>query len=159
MEEVLTILIADDNIYMKDMVALSIKNDARFEIIGVAENGEKEIELIKELKPNIVITDLKKGNTFSGLDIIREIKNNSEDVPIFFIISASTHYYFQEIMKLGIRYFLNKPCDNNRILEKLDDIYNDVYPKRIMILQDNQIETDNRNFFNKLLHTLKKRMN
>lgn len=158
MEEVLTILIADDNIYMKDMVALSIKNDARFEIIGVAENGEKEIELIKELKPNIVITDLKKGNTFSGLDIIREIKANSEYVPIFFIISASTHYYFQEIMKLGIRYFLNKPCNDDRILEKLDDIYNDVYPKRIMILQDNQIETDNRNFFNKLLHTLKKRM-
>lgn len=65
MEEVLTILIADDNIYMKDMVALSIKNDARFEIIGVAENGEKEIELIKELKPNIVITDLKKGNEWT----------------------------------------------------------------------------------------------
>lgn len=158
MEKVLTILIADDNIYMKDMVALSIKNDARFEIIGVAENGEKEIELIKELKPNIVITDLKKGNEWSGLDIIKEIKDNSEYEPIFFIISASTHYYFQEIMKLGVRYILNKPCDNNKILEKLDDIYNDVYPKRIMILQDNQIETDNRNFFNKLLHTLKKRM-
>lgn len=158
MKEKLTILIADDNIYMKDMVAFSIKNDERFEIIGVAENEEKEIELIKELKPNIVITDLKKGNTFSGLDIIREIKTNSEYVPIFFIISASTHYYFQEIMKLGIRYFLNKPCNDDRILEKLDDIYNDVYPKRIMILQDNQIETDNRNFFNKLLHTLKKRM-
>lgn len=158
MEEVLTILIADDNIYMKDMVALSIKNDARFEIIGVAENGEKEIELIKELKPNIVITDLKKGNEWSGLDIIKEIKDNNEYEPIFFIISASTHYYFQEIMKSGVRYILNKPCDNDRILEKLDDIYNDVYPKRIMILQDNQIETDNRNFFNKLLHTLKKRM-
>lgn len=158
MEEVLTILIADDNIYMKDMVALSIKNDARFEIIGVAENGEKEIELIKELKPNIVITDLKKGNEWSGLDIIREIKANSEYIPIFFVISASTHCYFKEIMNLGIKYLLNKPCDNNRILEKLDDIYNDVYPKRIMILQDNQIETDNRNFFNKLLHTLKKRM-
>lgn len=158
MEETLTILIADDNIYMKDMVALSIKNDARFEIIGVAEDGDKEIELIKKIKPNIVITDLKKGNKWCGLDIIREIKANSEYVPIFFVISASTHCYFKEIMNLGIKYLLNKPCDNNRILEKLDDIYNDVYPKKIMILQDNQIETDNRNFFNKLLHTLKKRM-
>lgn len=130
MEEKLTILIADDNTYMKDMVEFSIKNDERFEIIGVAENGEKEIELIKELKPNIVITDLKKGNNWSGLDIIRKIKANSEYVPIFFIISASTHYYFQEIMKLGVRYFLNKPCNNDRILEKLDEIYNDVYPKK-----------------------------
>lgn len=60
MEEKLTILIADDNTYMKDMVEFSIKNDERLEIIGVAENGEKEIELIKELKPNIVITDFRK---------------------------------------------------------------------------------------------------
>ena len=60
MEEKLTILIADYNTYMKDMVEFSIKNDERLEIIGVAENGEKEIELIKELKPNIVITDFRK---------------------------------------------------------------------------------------------------
>ena len=41
----------------------------------------------------------------------------------------------------------------------LGRIYDDVYPKKIINLSDNrQIETDNRNFFNKLLNKLKKRM-
>ncbi|MGN0973413.1 MAG: response regulator [Bacilli bacterium] len=159
MEETLTILVADDNVYMADLIAITIKNDTRFKVIGVAKDGKEEIELIKKLKPSIVISDLKKGTTWCGLDIIKELQKSSEEMPIFFIISASTYNYYTEIRELNIRYFLNKPCDNERILEMLDRIYDDVYPKKIMNLSQNrEIETDNRNFFNKLLNKLKKRM-
>lgn len=159
MEETLTILVADDNTYMADLIAISIKNDTRFKIIGVAKDGKEEIDLIKKIKPSIVISDLKKGTTWCGLDIIKEIQKHSEEIPIFFIISASTYSYYAEIRELGIRYFLNKPCDNEKILEMLDRIYDDVYPKKIINLSQNRaIETDNRNFFNKLLNKLKKRM-
>lgn len=159
MEETLTILVADDNIYMADLVARSIKDDPRFKIIGVAKDGEEELDLIKELKPKIVISDLKKGTTWCGLDIIKELQKSNEEKPIFFIISASTYSYYAEIRELKIKYFLNKPCDNDKILEVLDRIYDDVYPKKIMNLSQNrEIETDNRNFFNKLLNKLKKRI-
>ena len=159
MEETLTILVADDNVYMADLIAIAIKNDTRFKIIGVAKDGEEEINLIKKLKPSIVISDLKKGTTWCGLDIIKQLQNNSEEIPIFFIISASTYSYYAEIRELGIRYFLNKPCDTERIFEMLDRIYDDIYPKKIIELSQNrEIETDNRNFFNKLLNKLKKRM-
>lgn len=159
MKETLTILVADDNTYMADLVAISIKDDTRFKIIGVAKDREEEIDLINKMKPNIVISDLKKGTTWSGLDIIKELKNSNENLPIFFIISASTYHYYSEIRELGIKYFLNKPCDNSKIFEMLDRIYEDVYPKKIIKLEENrEIETDNRNFFNKLLNKLKKRM-
>ena len=71
MEETLTILVADDNIYMADLIAITIKNDTRFKIIGVAKDGKEEIDLIKKLKPSIVISDLKKGATWCGLDFIK----------------------------------------------------------------------------------------
>ena len=159
MEETLTILVADDNIYMADLIAISIKDDTRFKIIGVAKDGKEEIELINKLKPKIVISDLKKGATWCGLDIIKEIQKSNEETPIFFIISASTYSYYAEMRELNIKYFLNKPCDNNRILEMLDRIYDEFYPKKIMNLSQNRkIETDNRNFFNKLLNKLKKRI-
>lgn len=159
MEETLTILVADNNAYMADLVAISIKDDTRFKIIGVAKDSEEEVELINKLKPSIVISDLRKGTSWCGLDIIKELKNNTENVPIFFIISASTYHYYSEIRELGIKYFLNKPCDYRKIFEMLDRIYEDVYPKKIIKLEENrEIETDNRNFFNKLLKKLKKRM-
>ena len=159
MEETLTILVADDNTYMADLIAISIKNDTRFKIIGVAKDEAEEINLIKNLKPNIVISDLKKGTTWCGLDIIKKLQNSNEQIPIFFIISASTYHYYKEIRELNINYFLNKPCENTKILEMLDRIYEDLYPKRIITIPENrQIETDNRNFFYKLLNKLKKRM-
>ena len=159
MEETLTILVADDNVYMADLIGISIKNDTRFKIIGVAKDGKEEIELINKLKPKIVISDLKKGEDWCGLDIIKELQKTCEKMPIIFIISASTYNYYTEIRNLNIKYFLNKPCNNNKILEMLDRIYDDVYPKKIVNLSDDRkIETDNRNFFNKLLNKLKKRM-
>ena len=131
MEETLTILVADDNIYMADLIAISIKDDTRFKIIGVAKDGKEEIELINKLKPKIVISDLKKGATWCGLDIIKEIQKSNEETPIFFIISASTYSYYAEMRELNIKYFLNKPCDNNRILEMLDRIYDEFYQRKL----------------------------
>ena len=159
MEQTLTILVADDNAYMADLIAMSIKDDKRFEIIGVAKDIKEEINLISKLKPNIVISDLKKGTTWSGLDIIKELQNSNDKIPIFFIISASTYDYYKEIIELNIKYFLNKPCDNNRILEMLDRIYNDIYPKKMINIGENRkIEVTNRNFFYKLLNIIKKRI-
>lgn len=159
MEETLTILVADDNIYMKDMIAMTIKNDIRFKIVGVAKDSKEEIDLIQKLKPSIVISDLKKGTTWCGLDIIKELQKSNDEMPIFFIISASTYHYYNEIRELNIKYFLNKPCDNDRVLEMLDRIYDEVYPKKIINIEENRkIETDNRNFFNKLLNIIKKRI-
>lgn len=159
MEQILTILVADDNAYMADLIAMSIKNDKRFKIIGVAKDSNEEIELTQKLKPNIVISDLKKGTIWSGLDIIKKLQDSNDKIPIFFIISASTNDYYKEIRELNIKYFLNKPCDNNRILEILDRIYDEIYPKKIINIEENQIiKVNNRNFFNKLLNIIKRRI-
>ena len=159
MEQILTILVADDNAYMADLIAMSIKNDKRFKIIGVAKDSNEEIELTQKLKPNIVISDLKKGTIWCGLDIIKKLQDSNDKIPIFFIISASTNDYYKEIRELNIKYFLNKPCDNNRILEILDRIYDEIYPKKIINIEENQIiKINNRNFFNKLLNIIKRRI-
>ena len=88
MNETLTIIVADDNACMSDFINHIIENDNRFEFIGSAKDEKDEIELINTLKPSIVITDLKKGNRWTGIDIIKEIQDNNDEVPIFFDITA-----------------------------------------------------------------------
>ena len=86
MEEILTIIVADDNAYMSDFMSKIIKEDSRFKFIGFAKDEKEEIELINSLKPNVVITDLKKGNKWTGIDIIKEVQDNNEIAPKFIII-------------------------------------------------------------------------
>lgn len=159
MEEILTIIVADDNAYMSDFMSKIIKEDSRFKFIGFAKDEKEEIELINSLKPNIVITDLKKGNKWTGIDIIKEVQDNNEIAPIFFVTSASIYYYYDKLKELKIRYFLNKPFDIEQVKEVLNRIYNDVFPKQIVELKENKkIETNNNNFFNKLRRIIKNRI-
>lgn len=146
-EEILTIIVADDNAYMSDFMSKIIKEDSRFKFIGFAKDEKEEIELINSLKPNVVITDLKKGNKWTGIDIIKEVQDNNEIAPIFFVTSASIYYYYDKLKELKIRYFLNKPFDIEQVKEVLNRIYDDVFPKQIVELTENKkIETNNNIF-------------
>ena len=44
-EEILTIIVADDNAYMSDFMSKIIKEDSRFKFIGFAKDEKEEIEL------------------------------------------------------------------------------------------------------------------
>jgi len=159
MEETLSILIADDNIGMADYIKSILTNNSKFRIIGIAKDKKEEIEFIMNFTPDVVITDLKKGNSWSGIDIIKEVQNNCEKVPMFFIISASAISYIDEMRKLKIRYYLNKPFDAEYVLRVLNKIYDEFFPKQIIeINEKNEIETNDYNFFNKLRNLIKRKV-
>ena len=156
MDEVLKIIIADDNYALVDFMKKIIEEDKRFEVVGIATNDEEEVKLIEREKPNVVITDLKRNNEYTGIDIIERYKNK-EHKPIFFIISAMAMYYIEDIRRLDIRYYLNKPFDNDRLLDKMNDIYEGVYPKRMILVQDMEIKFHRENFFDRFCNILKRR--
>lgn len=159
MEETLSILIADDNIGIADYIKSILTNNSKFRIIGIAKDKKEEIEFIMNFTPDVVITDLKKGNSWSGIDIIKEVQNNCEKVPMFFIISASAISYIDEMRKLKIRYYLNKPFDAEYVLRVLNKIYDEFFPKQIIeINEKNEIETNDYNFFNKLRNLIKRKV-
>ena len=156
MNEILKIIIADDNLALVDFMKASIEKDTRFKVVGIATNDKEEIDLIEREKPNVVITDLKRNNEYTGIDIIERYKNK-EHKPIFFIISSDWSYHIEDIRRLDIRYYLNKPFDNDRLLDKMNDIYGGVYPKRMILVQDMEIKFHRENFFDRFCNILKRR--
>ena len=131
MNEVLKIIIADDNQIAVDMIKRKIEENEKYKVIGIAKDEEEEIKLIKDIKPNLVITDIRKKNGWTGLDIIKQFENE-DNKPIFFVISGSTENYIEEIRTLQIKYYLNKPYNFDDITRILSYIYNDIYPMSII---------------------------
>lgn len=157
MEEILKVIIADDNLALVDFMKSSIEKDTRFKVVGIATNDEEEIELIEKEKPNVVITDLKRNDQYTGFNIIEKYKDE-EYKPIFFIISAMAMCYIEDIRRLNIRYYLNKPFNNDRLLNKMNDIYEEVYPKRLILMQDTGVKFHRENFFERFCNILKRRV-
>ena len=157
MEEILKVIIADDNLALVDFMKSSIEKDTRFKVVGIATNDEEEIELIEKEKPNVVITDLKRNDQYTGFNIIEKYKDE-EYKPIFFIISAMAMCYIEDIRRLNIRYYLDKPFNNDRLLNKMNDIYGEVYPKRLILMQDTGVKFHRENFFERFCNILKRRV-
>lgn len=157
MKEIIKVIIADDNLALVDFMKESIEKDTRFKVVGIATNDEEEMELIEKEKPNVVITDLKRNDQYTGFHIIEKYKDE-EYKPIFFIISAMAICYIEDIRRLNIRYYLNKPFSNDKLLEKMDEIYEEVYPKRMILMQDTEIKFHRENFFERFCNILKRRV-
>lgn len=124
MNKTLNVLITDNNEIITNIISGYLTNDKRFNILTPEDNEDNEIELINKLKPDIVITNLKKKNGWTGMNIIRYFKNNNF-CPKFFIISGSIYEYKDEISELNIRYYLQKPFISSEMVQILNKIYED----------------------------------
>ena len=77
------VLIVEDEIRIREgLESLLSKFQDEFELIGKAEDGAEGLEAIRELRPDIVITDVKMPN-MDGLDMLRQVmagRNNTKGI-------------------------------------------------------------------------------
>lgn len=95
---------------------------SEYEVVGEAANGVDALELIKILKPDVVMTDIRMPQ-MTGLELAGEVKRlQLEDIK-FVIISAYEEFdYAKEAISLGVSEYLVKPLimeDIVNVLHKL----------------------------------------
>ena len=93
----LKVLIADDEKNICLMIQKIIDWKAfGMEVIGLAHNGVDAIQMIEELRPNVVITDIRMPG-HDGLAIVQKSKDMGLDVN-FIIISG--YKYFNSVFTI-----------------------------------------------------------
>ena len=108
------IIIADDQIDFLNSLLEELKKQSDFNIVGVAYDGSELLNLLKTINDvDFVITDNQMPK-MTGLDVIRTIKKEKQDVPSIFVISGDN--IFNECNILDVR-FLQKPISIKKIIE------------------------------------------
>ncbi|MFO7967877.1 MAG: chemotaxis response regulator protein-glutamate methylesterase [Archaeoglobaceae archaeon] len=100
----------DDSKFMRTIIADILNSDPELEVIGEAEDGEKAIELIKLLKPDIVTMDVEMPK-MDGIAALKEIRK-SVNPPAVLMLSAKTQDGADatlEALELGAVDFIPKP--------------------------------------------------
>lgn len=155
MIDILNIIIADDNSILANMMKALIEKDERYKIVGIARNDDDEIKLIDDLRPDLVITDLRKDNKWTGLDIIKRYQKKEYNIE-FFIISGSTSNSIKQIEEMNIKYYLNKPYSDTELFKILDEIYKAKYPKAIMQIEKSLVDVSKKqSFFERLIEKVR----
>ena len=96
------VLLADDNALSRKAVRQSVswKNNG-CKIVGEAENGVKACQMIRELRPDIVLMDIRMPG-MTGLEAIRCLKGEGID-SLYILITAYDDFAFaKEGIQLGV---------------------------------------------------------
>lgn len=113
-----TALIVDDEKWIVEGIKSGVDWSGRgFEVIGDAENGQDALELVKSLRPDVVLTDIKMP-VLNGLELIKKGREASPDT-LFVVLSAHAEFaYAQKALNYGTFGYCLKPFE----IEEIDSM-------------------------------------
>lgn len=116
------IIIADDHIGLAEMMRNFIEKNSKFRVIDIATSSADQLEIMGKYNPDVIITDIvRKGESISGLDIVRVCEKQDKKVK-FILVTASTKQEFVKEngeMPKNVIGYLKKPFEWNEIIEEL----------------------------------------
>ncbi|HYG89998.1 MAG TPA: response regulator [Azospirillum sp.] len=66
------ILLVDDSVLMRTIIGDIVRSDEELELVGSAENGRVALEMVKSLKPDIVLLDIEMPE-MTGLEVMEHM--------------------------------------------------------------------------------------
>lgn len=116
-----TILIVED----EGIIALGLQTyltSKNFDVLGIAKEGVKAIEMTRALKPDLIIMDVVIQGDINGIETCKNIKDFS-NVPIIFLTGNSADMIKNDEKCEGIPVY-SKPIIMDDLKIAIDNILN-----------------------------------
>ncbi len=119
------IVLADDQILFRTMLEEVLSQDAEFEIVGVAANGNEAVELTISKRPEMVLMDIQMPIK-SGIDALEEIKSKLPDTKVVMLTTFEDSDNIRDTYLAGADGYLVKDMQPDILKMSLKCIYNNL---------------------------------
>ena len=96
------LLIADDHAIFRDALRKLLDSEEEITIVGEAQNGAECIKMLGELKPDILLLDLRMPDK-NGLAVLEELDFNTLPTRVIVLTAAEDDRDVVRAMRLGAR--------------------------------------------------------
>ncbi|MCL2181569.1 MAG: response regulator [Treponema sp.] len=149
------VFLAEDEIIVREGIRNNINwEQTQYLLAGEAPDGEVALSMIHEIKPDILITDIRMP-FLDGLSLSKIVKKSMPRVKIIILSGHDEFEYAKEAISIGVEEYLLKPVSSNEMLKALDKIAGRIDEENKKLLNiENFIEGDM--FITKLRYANKK---
>ncbi|MBR4904927.1 MAG: response regulator transcription factor [Selenomonadaceae bacterium] len=117
------ILIADDQDLIRESLKIILDMNNDIKVIGLAENGNKVLDLLKAQTPDIILMDIRMPE-LDGVLCTKIIKENYPDVKIIILTTFDDDEYVFYALKYGASGYLLKGCSVQELTSAIHTVMN-----------------------------------
>jgi len=112
----LRIVIADDQRVILEGIRRIFDSSKEFKIVGEAHDGTTAIELVTDLKPDILISEVSLP-VVNGIELAAQVKESSPKTKILFFTTYLEREYVRWALKIGASAYILKDDPNSDLVE------------------------------------------
>ncbi len=109
------VLIADDHPLIRSGLRSLLSREREFEVVGEAADGYQALELVEQLKPDIIMLDVSMPR-LNGIDVARKISETAPSTRVIIVSIHSDEGYVLRALRAGAKGYLLKASPEGDIL-------------------------------------------
>jgi len=111
-----SVFIADDHAAFCKRLAEMLAEIEGIQVVGRAGTVPEAIRSISELKPDIVLLDIRMPPGAGGFDVLRKIKESKGRPRVIMLTAFSNAAYRNRCVAMGADYYFDKSSDIKKML-------------------------------------------
>ncbi|MDP4693863.1 MAG: response regulator transcription factor, partial [Opitutales bacterium] len=116
------VLVVDDNALLRLGLTETISIEPGLELVGSAENGESAIELVRELKPDVITMDYQMPG-INGVECTRRIVEEFPNAKIILLSVFDSEEDIWKAEQAGVKGYLTKKAGEvEDVLEAIHEV-------------------------------------
>lgn len=109
------IILVDDHWIVRQGLKLIFETEEDYEVVAEAGDGKEALELIENIKADIVLLDLLMPG-MSGVEFMKVYKEKGLSIPIVILTTLNEQDYIQQCIQLGAKGYLLKDTEREQLL-------------------------------------------
>lgn len=131
------VVLAEDFTSVRQTVRQLIEEDAAFEIVGEAADGDAAAAWARELQPDLLVTDLMMPG-LNGLEVMQQLRETSPQTRVVVVSIHQDEPYVREAFHCGAMAYVHKEALDSHLLAALRSVVSgDRYASPPLALPDN----------------------
>lgn len=120
--DTIKILIVDDHEVVRDGLVTMLGRQTDFVVTGQAVNGLEAVEKARELKPDVILMDLRMPE-LDGVGAMNQIREQDQDVKFIVLTTYDTDEYIFDAIDAGAKGYLLKDASREDLFQSVRAVH------------------------------------
>ena len=121
------LLIADDHALVREGMRAMLASEPNLEVVGEAENGREALELCRELRPDLILMDVRMPE-MDGMAATRVIKGEYPSTSVLIVTTHESPEYLMDAIRAGAAGYVLKDSTKQQLLNAVRKVINGESP-------------------------------